>query len=59
MDVVSKLKKKAINNFDYLIKRLEKGYKIDYNKLLNIICLVDLYPDIKNNNYIASMLLHE
>ena len=59
MGVISKLKRKAIHDFDHLVKRLEKGYKIKYNDLMNIVCLIELYPDIKNSNYIASTLLHE
>jgi hypothetical protein len=57
--VINKLKRKAIHDFDHLVKRLEKGYKIQYNDLMNIVCLIELYPDIKNSNYIASTLLHE
>lgn len=59
MGVINKLKIKAIHDFDHLVKRLEKGYKIKYNDLMNIVCLIELYPDIKNSNYIASTLLHE
>ena len=59
MGVINKLKSKAIHDFDHLVKRLEKGYKIKYNDLMNIVCLIELYPDIKNSNYIASTLLHE
>ena len=59
MGVINKLKRKAIHDFDHLVKRLEKGYKIKYNDLMNIVCLIELYPDIENSNYIASTLLHE
>lgn len=59
MGVINKLKRKAIHDFDHLVKRLEKGYKIKYNDLMNIVCLIELYSDIKNSNYIASTLLHE
>lgn len=59
MGVINKLKRKAIHDFDHLVKRLEKGYKIKYNDLMNIVCLIELYPDIKNSNYIASTLLYE
>lgn len=59
MGAINKLKRKAIHDFDHLVKRLEKGYKIKYNDLMNIVCLIELYPDIKNSNYIASTLLHE
>lgn len=59
MGVINKFKRKAIHDFDHLVKRLEKGYKIKYNDLMNIVCLIELYPDIKNSNYIASTLLHE
>ena len=59
MGVINKLKRKAIHDFDHLVKRLEKGYKIKYNDLMNNVCLIELYPDIKNSNYIASTLLHE
>ena len=59
MGVIIKLKRKAIHDLDHLIKRLEKGYKIKYNDLMNIVCLLELSPDIKNSNYIASTLLHE
>ena len=33
MGVINKLKRKAIHDFDHLVKRLEKGYKIKYNDL--------------------------
>ena len=38
---------------------LNKEFLEKYNDLMNIVCLIELYPDIKNSNYIASTLLHE
>lgn len=54
----NRLKRQAIKEFDYLISRLEKGYKIKHSNVLNIICLLEIYPDIENGDYLASTLIH-
>lgn len=53
------LKHKAIHDFEYFISRLEKGYKEDYSIIMNTICTIDLYCNLKNSNFIAANLIHE
>lgn len=57
--VQDKLKSKAIHDFKYFISRLEKGYKEDYSTIMNVICTIDLYCNLKNSNFIAANLIHE
>ena len=59
MDALNNLKIKVINDFNYLLKKLEKGYKVDYSIIMNEICSIDLHCNLKNSNYIISQLSHE
>ncbi len=58
MDVVASLKEKAINDFEYFISRLEKGYKDDYSNILNIICYLEIYSELDYSIFLGEALLH-
>lgn len=42
------LKYKAIKNYMYLIQQLELGRKTDYQNILEIISLIDIYSELDN-----------
>ena len=46
MDALNELKKKVIQEFDALLNRVRKGYKLDYKFLLEEISFIEL---IQNN----------
>lgn len=48
MDVVDKLKRKVIDEYNYYVKRLNKGYRDDYYDLMQKINLLEVYKDIDN-----------
>lgn len=44
-NIIGELKSKVICEFTQLLKRIEKGYKLDYNFLLDEIMLINLVED--------------
>ena len=46
VDALNELKKKVIQEFNALLSRVRKGYKLDYNFLLEEISFIEL---IQNN----------
>ncbi len=57
MDVVA-AKNKVINDFSIFLKRLQKGYKAEYEHILNLINLIDIYQEIPSNNTIYEHLMY-
>lgn len=51
-DVVNNLKNKAIQEYTKYINNLFKGYKKDYDKLLELINFIEVYPYIDNQKLI-------
>lgn len=45
---VDVLKYKAIQNYMTLMSYLEKGHKVEYQNILEIISLVDIYSELDN-----------
>ena len=45
VDVINNLKKKVICEFQNLLKMLEKGYRLDYEFILEEISLIGLLED--------------
>lgn len=45
---VDVLKYKAIQNYMKFIWRLQKGKKISYNSILEIMSLIDIYSELDN-----------
>jgi len=55
--VVDKLKQEAIKEFSKMLDKMEKGYKCDYKKILDIINLIDLQNKLPDSIFIAHSLL--
>lgn len=55
---VDALKKKAIEMYMTLLRRLQKGYKDDYQDLLNLICFIDLPVKIDNYEFVKQQFLN-
>lgn len=51
VDVINNLKKKVICEFQNLLKMLEKGYKLDYEFILEEISLIGLLEDKEMGSY--------
>lgn len=51
-DAINKLKKKAIKDYRRYIKGLFRGYKNDYNELLNEINFIEIHSEINNQKLI-------
>ena len=49
MDV---LKRKAINRYIKLLKRVKKGYRDNYEDLMNLICFINLPVKIDKYEFI-------
>lgn len=47
---VDALKYKAIQNYMHLIHQLQIGRKIDYQSILEIMSLVDIYSELDNKS---------
>ena len=56
MDV---LKEKAIEQYMYLLKRLKKGYRDDYNDLMNLICFINLPIKLDKHDFIKQYLINK
>jgi len=59
VDVLNKLKEKAILEYSYFISRLRKGYRKDYSNILDLISLIELGQNIDNYEFIAQYLLND
>lgn len=57
--VVDALKRKAINTYKDLLFKVKKGYKPDYQDLLNLICFIGLPMKIDNYDFIKQQLLNQ
>lgn len=51
VDVINNLKKKVICEFQNLLKMLEKGYRLDYEFILEEISLIGLLEDKEMGDY--------
>lgn len=57
---VDVLKYKAIKNYMYLVYNLQKGRKTDYQNVLEIMSLIDIYSELDNKNiYYKEFYLNE
>ena len=57
MDVVA-AKTKVITEFSIVLKELQRGYKPEYDHILNLINLIDIYQEIPANNRIYEHLMY-
>jgi hypothetical protein len=54
--VDARIKDVIIKEYLKFISKLEKGYKIDYKNILDMICLVDIHHEIDNEKFIYAAL---
>lgn len=57
VDALNKLKKKIICEFESLLCRVRKGYKLDYEFILEEISFVDLIKDRKLDDQLMLVAL--
>ena len=57
LDVVA-LKKKVITEFDQLLRRIKKGYKPDYEFILQEISLIQLLETLDNVDFFKQFYLN-
>lgn len=55
---IAAVKDKIISEYNYLVSRLELGYRPEYDHILNMILFVDTYNFIDNKNIIFKKLLN-
>ena len=58
VDVTNELKQKVIDEYNYFIKKLFKGYKIDYYPILNKINYIHLSQMGYCNEFMIEYLLN-
>jgi hypothetical protein len=49
---VDALKRKAIKRYEDFLRKLKKGYKPDYQDILNLICFINLPVRLDNHEFI-------
>ena len=57
MDALSKLKKKVSEEFNNLICKVKKGYKLDYEFILEEISFIDLIENNEIDDKLSSIAL--
>lgn len=57
MEDVVVLKKKIIQEFNTLLSKIQNGYKLDYEFILEEISLIDLLKDYKINDQLILPVL--
>lgn len=57
---VDALKRKVINEFKFLLKKLRKGYRYDYEFILEEISLIELleHSNVDNANFLQQFYLN-
>lgn len=56
---VDALKRLAIKEYNSFLKQVKKGYKPDYNKIMDIICFINLPGRFNNHEFIKQQLLNQ
>nr|DAH12278.1 MAG TPA: hypothetical protein [Caudoviricetes sp.] len=46
------LKRKAIKRYEEFLGRIKKGYRPDYQDILNLICFINLPVKLDNHEFI-------
>lgn len=59
VQVVDALKRKAIKRYEDFLRKLKKGYKPDYQDILNLICFINLPVRLDNHEFIKQQLLNQ
>jgi hypothetical protein len=55
---VDALKRKTIDRYKCFLNRVKKGYKPDYQEILNLICFINLPICLDNQEFIKQQLLN-
>lgn len=56
---VDALKKKAIKRYEDFLKKVKKGYRPEYDEILNLICFINLPVILDNHEFIKQQLLNK
>lgn len=56
---VDALKKKAIKRYEDFLSKVKKGYRPDYQEILNLICFINLPAKLDNHEFIKQQLLNK
>lgn len=56
---VDALKYKAIDRYCEFLSKVKKGYKPDYQDILNLICFINLPIKLDNHEFIKEQLLND
>lgn len=56
--VVDALKKKAIKQYHSFLSQVKKGYRPEYEDILNLICFINLPTQLDNQEFIKQLLLN-
>ena len=56
---VDALKHKAINKYKDFLKKVKKGYRPEYDDILNLICFINLPVKLDNHEFIKQQLLNQ
>lgn len=57
--VVDALKIKAIKRYENFLSKVKKGYKPEYQDILNLICFINLPVRLDNHEFIKQQLLNK
>lgn len=58
IQVVDALKRKAIKRYEDFLMKVKKGYRPDYQEILNLICFINLPVKLDNHEFIKQQLLN-
>lgn len=56
---VDALKIKAIKQYENFLIKIKKGYKPEYQDILNLICFINLPVRLDNHKFIKQQLLNK
>ena len=59
LQVVDALKLKTIDRYKCFLNKIKKGYKPDYQEILDLICFINLPITIDNSDFIKQQLLNK
>lgn len=57
--VVDALKHKAISRYQEFLNKVKKGYKSDYQEIMDLICFINLPVKLDNYDFIKQQLLNK
>lgn len=57
VDAIDNLKKKVIESYNIYLNRMYLGYKPSYEHILQMICLIENYDNLDNNEIIYEYLI--